>query len=108
MEVLVMIDEDIEYFKRKLSKATSQKMKDKIQEQIDILEASKKLSELASKQQPLGKDFEKVLYDNLDDLYVTEEVEIGYKIKREDIGTKTRTVTNLPWQNSTYWRKFWS
>ena len=40
--------------------------------------------------------------------YWTKDIEIGYTIKREDIGTKTRTVTNLPWQNSTYWRKFWS
>lgn len=26
--------------------------------------------ELAEKQEPLGEDFEKVLYDNLDDLYI--------------------------------------
>jgi thymidylate synthase ThyX len=29
--------------------------------------------ELAFKQQLLGKEFEKVLYDNLDDLYVTDD-----------------------------------
>lgn len=37
-----------------------------------ILEA---FNDLAKKQEPLGDEFQKVLYDNLGDLYVTDEGE---------------------------------
>lgn len=43
------------------------------QGRVEELEAMLKLSaDFASRQHSLGKEFEKILFDNLDDLYVTD------------------------------------
>lgn len=63
----------------------------------------------------LGEEFEKVLYDNLDDLYVTDEKPVEEKYE----ATSWRLVRNDPWfhgvpvnkseeQPKSWWWKFWS
>jgi len=63
----------------------------------------------------LGEEFKKVLYDNLDDLYVTDEKPVEEKYE----ATSWRLVRNDPWfhgvpvnkseeQPKSWWWRFWS